>query len=142
MSFSPSYTPRTVCVFPTSMTSSMTCPLLLEPDDLAAVQPLPPVRPVPPEEKHPGLVHARRGPPHVPLPDAHQHPLPGEHGTAVPFREKGRETPGKKFPVRFRKAVEKTGEDFGAPGCPSGGQHERGGAAPQVLREGGLFRIP
>src|SRR4030067_1128334 len=105
MSFSPSYTPRTVCVFPTSTTSSMTCPSLLEPDDLTAVQPLLPFRPVPPEEKHPGFVHARRGSPHVPLPDAHHHPFAGEHGPAAPVRAKGRATRGKKFPARFCNTV-------------------------------------
>jgi hypothetical protein len=103
-------------------TSSMKRPSPPELDDLPTMDPLLPFRTVPPEEEQPGLVHLSGNPAHVPFPAAHHHPLSREQRPAVPFREKGRKPPGKEIPVRFRKAIENTDENLGAPEGLPGGQ--------------------
>src|SRR5512135_860777 len=117
-SLSPSYTPRTVCVLPTSTTRSIP-PSPLEIHDLAARKPLGGRRPLAPEDQEAGVVDPHGGPRHVVAVDAEDDALPVQERAAPPFRQDAAEPRAEEEPVRVREAFEEAREDL----------HPREGAA-------------
>src|SRR5512145_1757873 len=118
ISFFPSYTPRTVWVFPTSMTRSIP-PSPLERHDFAAGDRLrlPPA--VAPEHEESGVVHAHGGPGRV-LPAQADHDAPAvQEGPPPPLGQHAPDPFRDVRPVRVREAVEESREDL----------HPREGAA-------------
>src|SRR5512145_1186418 len=111
MSFSPSYTPRTVWVLPTSMTRSIP-PSPLEFHDFAAGKLLRHPRPFAPEDEEAGVVHAHRGPGHVLAAQADDDALSVQKRAPPPLGQNPPDPFREEEPVDVREGIEETREDI------------------------------